>query len=210
MNPPTLIALSPGDLDPRATAEFARRVGAAFEVGLRGVLLREPHFADREFLALAQRLRERLDPSRGGWLAVHDRPHLSLATRADAVHLGNRSLAPAVVRAWLPNEIAIGLSTHTQDDPKAWTEADYLFHGPVFETRKADGVHDGIGVAALARAVSSTPRPIWALGGLRAEHARDVASSGARGMAVLSGILSHADAALRARAYLDAWPSFGG
>ena len=198
--PPPIVALTPGD----ARAGLERAVQSAVEAGLRGVVLREASLSDRAYLELALALRARLDPALGGWLCLHDRPHLARAARADAVHLGGRSLAARDVRAWLDPELALGLSTHAGDDPRGWSEADYLFHGPVLATTKP-GARPPIGFEALARAVASTPRPVWALGGLEPADAAAVRASGASGVAVLSGILPRPDAALRAREYLERW-----
>lgn len=210
--PPALVALTPGDLavSPCAStaASIERAVGAAFEAGLRGVVLREAGASDRSYLELARSLRRILDSAAGGWLCLHDRPHLARAALADAVHLGGRSLAAKEVRAWLDPSIALGLSTHASDDPATWRGADYLFHGPVRPTTKSSA-RAPIGFDGLARAVRSTARPIWALGGLEPEHARAIAAAGARGVAVLSGILPRTDLGARVRAYLDNCAVFG-
>jgi thiamine-phosphate pyrophosphorylase len=200
--PPSLVALTPGELVAADGArELERRVRLAFEAGLRGVVLREAGLPDRAFLDLARALRAILARELGGWLCLHDRPHLAQACGADAVHLGGRSLPLAEVRAWLPRELALGLSTHAGDEVSTWRDADYLFHGPVLPTSK-HGARPAIGFEGLGSAARSAGRPIWALGGLAPENVRMVLASGARGVAVLSGLLSHADAAERARSYL--------
>jgi thiamine-phosphate pyrophosphorylase len=203
--PPGLVALTPGDLAAGGARELARRVRIATDAGLRGVVLREPDLPDRAFLELALELRALLAPERGGWLCLHDRPHLAAAAAADAVHLGARSLPIADVRAWLAPDIApdiaLGLSTHAGDDPASWRDADYLFHGPVLPTSKP-GARPAIRFEGLARAAASTDRPIWALGGLSPEHVAPSLAAGARGIAVLSGLLPRPDAAVRCIAYL--------
>ena len=201
--PPVLLALTPGDVaEAKAARELERRVEAAFEAGLRGVVLREAALPDRAFLELALALRSILVRELGGWLCVHDRPHLAVASRADAVHFGGRSLPLAEARAWLPREVALGLSTHAGDDVATWRNADYLFHGPVLATSKP-GARPPIGFEGLAGAAKSTDRPIWALGGLAPEHGARALASGARGVAVLSGLLPSGDPAARAAAYLQ-------
>jgi thiamine-phosphate pyrophosphorylase len=197
--PPTLIALTPGDAAAAGSGELEQRVRAALAGGLRGVLLREPELEDRAFERVACALRELLGAV-DGWLGLHDRVHLAHATRADAVHLGFRSLAPATVRASWP-ELTIGLSTHAGDDPAEWAAADYLFHGPVFATPKAHPV-EPVGIPGLRRAIASTELPVWGLGGIGAGQAADVLDAGARGVAVLSGVLRDDDPGRRAAEYL--------
>lgn len=204
--PPPLIALTPGDAEAARSGELERRVAAAVKGGLRGVLLREPELEDGPFERLAARLRSRLDAV-GGWLGIHDRPHLAAAAKADGVHLGFRSLEPAEVRDWLPG-VALGLSTHAPavaGVTDGWSAADYLFHGPFGPVQK-DPPLEPVGTAGLARAVSGTDRPIWALGGIAPGDVPEVLASGVRGVAVLSGILPDADPERRAAEYAAACP----
>lgn len=203
--PPALIALSPGTLRVDQLAAFERVLKAALEGGLRGVVLREPGLTDATYLELGRRVRSALARVSGGWFAVHDRAYLALELDADAVHVGFRSLGPAQLRDWLPRDVAIGLSTHAGDDVAAWDAADYLFHGPVFATPSKTHARAPVGFEGLRRAVASARAPVWALGGLQPGHAREVAASGAHGLAVLGGILARPDAAERARAYVAAW-----
>lgn len=203
--PPPVLALSPGTLAPGDAAAFLARVLRCREQGLRGVVLRERALSDRDYLALASAVRVALPRDSGGWLAVHDRPHLALAADADAVHLGGRSLEPASVRSWIGPDIALGLSTHAADDSASWQGADYLVHGPVCATLKGDTRVEGIGFEALARGVARSSVPMWALGGLGPEHATSVSRAGARGMAVLGGLLAHPQAERRTAEYMRAW-----
>ena len=204
--PPPLLALSPGDLDEaRAFGDFLARVDAALGAGLRGVLLRELELDDAVHLRLASGLRARLDrlEPEPGWLGVHDRVHVALAAGADAIHLGFRSLASEHVATIAADQLAIGLSTHAFDDPRDWSGADYIFHGPVRETPSKRELIDAIGAGGLERAALQTDCPLWALGGIRPEDVRAVLASGARGVAVLSGIFRCADPGRATRAYLD-------
>jgi thiamine-phosphate pyrophosphorylase len=211
--PPRLIALSPGDLSPQRCDEFIARARAALEAGLRGILLRESGLGDRAYLELAGELASALDATGdpSAWLGVHDRPHLAQALGAQAVHLGFRSLTPREIRPWLPPSIALGLSAHEGDPTERWKDADYLFHGPVFATPSKAGRVEPTGVRGLARAVelaaAHVRAPVWAIGGLRPEHALEVSRAGASGLAVRAAVLGATDvaAAVRAwRAALDA------
>ncbi len=204
--PPRIVALTPGVARPAHAAvdELVRAARAAFAAGLRGLVLRESSLPDREYLELAVRLRALFAVRDGAWLCLHDRPHLAVAVGADAVHVGGASLAPADVRAWLAPEIALGLSTHAGDDARTWSAADYVFHGPLHATTKP-GARPPIGYAGLQRAVAASARPVWALGGIEPEHAVEIASCGAQGLAVLSGLWARADVAARTREYVAAW-----
>ncbi|MBI5431932.1 MAG: thiamine phosphate synthase [Planctomycetes bacterium] len=190
--PPPLLALSPGDLG-RATVErFLAAASRARAAGLAGIVLREPALDEHAYVELARRLRAKFA---GAWLAVHDRAHLALPLGADAAHVGFRSLAPAVLRTWLDPKLALGLSTHADDNARAWADADYLFHGPVFDTPSKRGLVEPIGLAGLVRAKGRTTRPTWALGGIRPDRVRDVLATGVQGVAVRAGIFDAADPA---------------
>ena len=203
MRPPRLVAISPGTLRPGDAPAFAREAGRAVERGLRGVLLREPALGDREYLALAIELRKPLEPHREAWLGLHDRPHLAAAVGAQAVHLGWRSLAPREIRPWLDESVSIGLSTHAGDDPRTWHDADYLLHGPVFRVDKPFA-REPVGFEGLRMATARSTVPVWALGGLKPEHARDALAAGAAGVATLSGIFGGMDAAEATGSWLEA------
>lgn len=209
MNPPGLIALSPGELDARAAQAWLSVAHVLFEAGWRGLVLRELRLGDREFAAWARRVREQWLRERGGWLCVHDRAHLAEELDADSVQLGGASLAPSEVRPWLRAGVAIGLSTHAEDASERWREADWIVHGPVQRTDKP-GARPPIGFEGLRRAVERSPVPVWALGGLAPEHAHAVAKSGASGMAVLSGLVRASDPAAVAAAYVREWTSARG
>ena len=202
--PPPILALTPGDPSAFDPPRIERAVVRAVGAGLRGVVLREAALSDRAYLDLARTLQRILERVDGGWLALHDRPHLVAAAGVAAVHLGGRSLPPDEARAWLGDEVALGLSTHAGDDPAAWRAADYVVHGPVRATTKP-GARAPIGFEALAAAVRATSCAVYALGGLEPEDAAQVVRAGARGMAVLSGLLARQDVEDRTRSYLESW-----
>lgn len=203
MNPPRLVALSPGTLaSDSELAGFRRAAGEALEAGLRGILLREPALSDRASFALASALRALCERFEGAWLGVHDRVHVALAARADAAHLGFRSLAPAVAHEVARGALAIGYSAHAHDGPDAAQGADFAFLGPVLDTPSKRGFVDPLGFEGFEAARARLVCPVWAIGGLRPEHAARALAAGARGIAVLGGIFGSARPAEGVRDYL--------
>jgi thiamine-phosphate pyrophosphorylase len=200
--PPPLLAISPGALVHERVEDFTGELARAIEGGLSGLLLREPELSDRAFLELARCARAMLRPP--AWLAIHDRVHLAAACGADAVHLGFRSLPPDEARRILEPSIALGFSAHAGDDESARAPSDYLFFGPVLDTPSKRGVKAPVGFTGLAREARTSSIPLWAIGGLKPEHVAAVRASGARGLAVQSGIFAARDVAGACRAYLDA------
>ncbi|MFT5285076.1 MAG: thiamine-phosphate pyrophosphorylase [Planctomycetota bacterium] len=206
--PPKLLALSPGDLkEGQDLGPFLARCDSAIASGLEAVLLREHQLSDGSMYALALALRERLDalPNECGWLGVHDRVHVALASKADGIHLGFRSLSPQQTKPLTGDAMVIGLSTHAHDRVEAWTHADYLFHGPFKPTSSKAGILDSIGLNGLESACSKTDRPIWALGGVGIEDVDSILKTGVNGVAVLSGILGQSDPSVATTRYLAGW-----
>lgn len=197
---PRLVALTPGDL---SAAEAPRLVAAArraLESGLPALLLREATLSDRAWLELWRALAAVAGEA---LLIAHDRCHLARVAGARAVHLGFRSLPPAVVRATFGFE-RIGLSTHAGDAPPDPAHVDHVFHGPVRDTPSKHGLVAPVGFEGLAAAVRTSPVPVLALGGLVPEDVPAVRAAGAHGLAVLRGVLRAADPAAATEAYLRA------
>jgi thiamine-phosphate diphosphorylase len=130
-------------------------------------------------------------------LLVNDRLDVALATRALGVHLPVRGLPIAEVRRVAPSGFRIGASAHTLGEAQraARDGADFVVFGPVYPTSSKPG-HPGLGVDALRQAVETVALPVFALGGVSAEHVPELAASGVRGIA---GISAFADAKSRGR-----------
>ena len=197
---PVLVALSPGDLSEPDARALLGRVERAVAGGLEALILREPELGDRAYLELGRRLRALLRV-----LVVHDRAHLLRELGADALQLGHRSLPPAIARGILGDAIPIGFSAHAHDAAQARAGADFLLCGPVLPTPSKQGLVEPLGFEGLARECAREKRPIWAIGGLKPEHAGAARAAGASGVAVLSGVLGASDPERAARSYLDAW-----
>lgn len=166
-------------------------------------MIREPLLDDAPLLELVAMARGEL--GEGGWLCVHDRVHVACAAGADAVHLGFRSLDPEAARVAAGEALTIGLSTHAQDDRGTWRRADYLFHGPVHPTPSKAGLVEPVGMAGLKAAVDEAgPRPVWGIGGLEVSHAAPLLETGARGVAVLRGVLGASDPERQASLWCEA------
>lgn len=118
---------------------------------------------------------------------VNDRLDVALQAGAHGVHLPSQGLPAARVRAVVPPKFLVGVSTHGLEDAKAAEEAgaDFIFFGPVFETRSKPGA-PAVGLKALEAVARSVALPVFALGGVDATRVEDVAAAGARGIAAIS------------------------
>jgi thiamine-phosphate pyrophosphorylase len=181
-------------------------VEAALEGGVEVVQLRDKRAGDPELLATGRRLAALCD-ERGALLIVNDRPDLAVACRADGVHLGQDDLAVSEARRSVGDELLIGLSTHSRDQiaAAATTGADYIGVGPVYETATKPGLAP-VGLEPVRHAAAHARQPFFAIGGIDAARAAEVAAAGAERIAVVRAIRDAADpreAARELRAALD-------
>jgi len=197
---PPLIALSPGDLREEQSTAFLGRVERAIAGGLEALVLREPALSERGYLELGARLRRLVRV-----FVVHDRVHLAATLGADALHLGFRSLPPALVRGIVGPAMPLGFSAHAHDSDEARAGADFLLLGPVLRTSSKEGLVEPLGFEGFTSECARESRPVWAIGGLKPEHAATVRAAGAHGMAALSGVLGASDPERAAHNYLEAW-----
>jgi thiamine-phosphate pyrophosphorylase len=197
----------------RGILEVVRR---AIEGGVSLVQLRDPEAKTGELVAQARALLALLRPA-GVPLIINDRVDVALAVAADGVHVGQRDMAPADVRALVGSELIVGLSISTlaelERSAGALAALDYLGVGPMFPTQTKPDAAPPIGAEGLAAVVARTQLPVVAIGGLKRENAAEAIGAGARGVAVVSEICCAADPAHAtrelARVVREARASFG-
>jgi thiamine-phosphate pyrophosphorylase len=199
-----LVLTDPSLAAPRSVVEV---VAAALSAGVRGVQLRNKGDSARELLEVGRELRT-LTRQSGALLFVNDRLDVALALEADGVHLGPDDLPVAAVRRATPPAFLIGRSA---DDPAVAQRAvadgaDYIGCGTVYPTTTKPDAGDVIGLGGLRSVVRAVDVPVVAIGGITAERAADVASTGAAGVAVVGALMAAKDPGASARALLGAIP----
>jgi thiamine-phosphate pyrophosphorylase len=110
------------------------------------------------------------------------------------------------VRAAVGPELVIGLSTHSPAQVAAAeeeSEVDYLGVGPVYETATKPGV-EPVGLELVRFAAAQARKPWFAIGGIDAGRASDVAEAGAQRIAVVRAIRDAADPRAAAAALREA------
>lgn len=184
----------------------AQRVRTAVEAGVRWVHLRDHEAGPQEFAEAARtvvpQLREVADS-----VTVTVNTQLDVAQELGlGLHLGWRGPSVTISREALGSDALIGYSAHepVQAEGDRTRGVDYYFFSPVFATAsKPDQPATGVGplreFCAAAR-----PVPVFALGGITPERVSACREVGARGVAVLSGIMSVDTPGASARAYLRA------
>jgi thiamine-phosphate pyrophosphorylase len=161
----------------------------ALEGGAKAIQLREKDLAARELFLLAEGGRYQ------ALLLINDRIDIALAVEADGVHLATTSLPIDVARNLLGQQALIGASTHSLNEAAAAKEqgADFLLFGPVFFTPSKAPFGPPQGLAALKKIVEKISLPVYGIGGIKPENIGDTRRTGARGVALISAVMSAAD-----------------
>ncbi len=171
--------------------------------GIRFFQVRDKTLPDGRLYRQLQKIRD-LCREAGACFLVNDRVDLALAAEADGVHLGQDDLPAAAARRLLGEGAVIGLSTHNWDQFKQGLKepVDYLALGPLFPTATKEDAAPPVGLELLRRASRRTDIPLVAIGGISVERASGVLQTGARSVAVISGVAGAESPERRIRAYL--------
>ena len=139
---------------------------------------------------------------------VNDRCDLALAIDADGVHLGQSDLPYLSARRLLGPEKRIGVSTHTAGQVRDADRLspDYIGFGPIFApVSKTD--HDPVvGIEGLRNIRALTSLPVFAIGGIQAQHVRPLMDAGANGIAVVSAVVGASDVTAEAARFTGQMP----
>ena len=168
-------------------------VKEALQAGVKAVQLREKDLSAKELFELAQSVR-RLTRQYRARFFINDRVDIAMAVEADGVHLGQKSFSAKDVKRIFPKAI-IGVSTHSLDEAKKAEadEADFITIGPIFYTPSKAGYGEPLGVEVIKQVRKEIRIPVFAVGGIKEDNARDVIDAGADGIAVISAVMGAAD-----------------
>jgi thiamine-phosphate pyrophosphorylase len=170
-----------------AACEAALSAAPSGSVALQ---LREKDLAARELYELALRLRQTCTRA-GALLIVNDRVDVAIAAEADGVHLPFDSIGVSMARKLLGPERLIGVSSHSPPDVSgaAREGADFAVFGPIFDPLSKPSTGPAWGASGLAAACGAGAIPVFALGGITPERARELFAS-ANPTAPLAGVAS--------------------
>lgn len=169
-------------------------VSEAVKGGVSIVQLREKEASTREFVELATRLKNVLQPA-GVPLIINDRIDVALAADADGVHIGQSDMPYGIARRLLGPDKIIGLSVENPEEVEEANalDVDYIAVSPVYGTPTKTDTAPPFGLEGLRRAVQIARHPVVAIGGMNERTAPDVFAAGADGIAVVSAICSAPD-----------------
>lgn len=121
-----------------------------------------------------------------GKVVVNDRADVASVVHAQGVQLTYQSLDVQLVKTSFP-ELRIGKSVHSVQEAIEAEEqgADYLLYGHIFSTSSKPGLTPR-GLGSLKQVVKEVKIPVIAIGGIVPKNAKEVLSTGAAGIAVMS------------------------
>jgi thiamine-phosphate pyrophosphorylase len=142
-----------------------------------------------ELMARLQEIKQKCE-EKNVFFLINDRVDVALALNASGVHVGQEDVPVKEARKILGPKKIIGASAGTlRSALRAQEEgADYVAIGHIFPTTSKIKQGEPIGLKRLAFFKSKLTVPVFAIGGITCENARDVATTGADGVAVISAI----------------------
>jgi thiamine-phosphate pyrophosphorylase len=163
----------------------------ALEGGVRAIQLREKDLSGKDLFRLAYKTRE-LCGRYGAQLFINDRIDVALAVDAAGVQLGKTSIPIETARALLGRQKLIGYSAHSLRESQTAQQSgtDFILFGPVYFTASKAPYGTPQGLEAVKKIVKKITVPVYAIGGIKFDNIVDVRSAGARGVAVISAIIS--------------------
>ena len=169
---------------------------AAIAGGADCIQLREKDAEGAELLETARSLRSVTRAARVHFI-VNDRPDIALLSGADGVHLGQTDLPVREVRRLAGRSLLVGISTSNVEQARhaAREGADYCGIGPMFATTTKDKptLAGPAAVSAYLADPGASRLPHLAIGGITPGNVSQLATSGARGIAVSSAVCGAPD-----------------
>lgn len=165
-------------------------VAAVLDSGATMLQIREKELDDAIFLDEIRTLQE-LCTKKGVPCIVNDRVELAIRAGADGVHVGQSDIMGRDIRAMIGPDRILGITAKTVAQARAAeaSGADYIGTGAVFgSSTKTDAL--AMSVEQFRAITDAVHIPVVAIGGIHADNVRQLAGSGAAGIAVVSGIFA--------------------
>lgn len=150
--------------------------------------LRAKGISEEELLPRAERLAS-LCAEISLPLIINDHPRLARRLGAVGVHLGQADGSVAAAREVMGTGFVVGCSTHNISEVREAVRqgADYIALGSIYPTASKPGVKP-CGTGVLRQVLAESRVPVFAIGGVNASNAAELAALGARRVAVISAI----------------------
>lgn len=187
-----------------APTPLADVVSELLDAGVTAIQLREKDLDDTELIQLAQPIAE-LCRNYKAKLFINTSTRVAREVGAAGVHLPADAESVKAVKTQTDENLYVGCSVHSLDAAqKRKTEgADFVTYSPIYRIASKPGYGPVVGVERLAEMAESVKLPVFALGGITPDRVDECLAAGAFGVAVMSGVMSPANAGAQARCYLD-------
>jgi thiamine-phosphate pyrophosphorylase len=185
----------------RMQPDFLLALEAALRGGARLIQLREKELPDDELRALAQRA-QNLCEKYGATLLINSAPNIAQKIGA-GLHWPESELESGGWRLEANHGLLCGISTHSLQSARRAAEqgADYIVFGSVFETQSHPGAAPA-GLERLREVCAAVPIPVFAIGGITAQSAKECFAAGAHGIAVIGAAWDAEDVESAVRALI--------
>jgi thiamine-phosphate pyrophosphorylase len=183
--------------------ELLEVVEQALDGGVRAIQLREKDLGGKELFLLAQKMKSLCARYRAS-LFINDRIDVVLAVEADGVQLGSDAMPIDAARELLGEKKLIGASTHSIKEAVAAERAgaDFALFGPVYFTPSKAAYGSPQGLELLQEVVEKISLPVYAIGGIKPGNIAAVKTTGGRGVALISAVMSAAEPSAASREML--------
>jgi thiamine-phosphate pyrophosphorylase len=177
----------------QARMPLADVLAQAFTAGCRWASVREKDLPAADQIALAHKLRP-IARRFGAILTLHGEAAVARRAALDGVHLSAGSDVTAA-RALLGPRALVGLSVHSAPEVAglAAGEIDYVIAGPTYKTASKPGYGPALGQEGLIAMVARASVPALAIGGITSHNIGQIMQTGARGVAVMGGVMRATD-----------------
>lgn len=161
--------------------------------GATFIQLREKELEEEKFLKEAIEIKA-LCKKYGVPFVINDNVEIARKINADGVHVGQKDMQAADVRAILGEDKILGVSAQTVEQAILAEKcgADYLGVGAVFQTGSKDDADD-VSHETLRQICDAVSIPVIAIGGIGTDNVLELKGSGICGIAVISAIFAAKD-----------------
>lgn len=175
-------------------APSPQRVAHAVTVGARLLQLRAKLLDDDQYRVLAREIIE-VCRAQGALLLLNAAPRVAAELDADGVHLSSTRLLALRERP-LPKTKWVAASVHNLNELEHAQQigVDFVVAGPVLPTSSHPGAAV-LGWDGLRELTEAARIPVYALGGMQAQHVQAAWQHGAQGVAAISAIWNAEDIA---------------
>jgi len=179
-------------------------VSELLDAGGTAIQLREKDLGDTELIQLARPIAE-LCRNYKAKLFINTSTRIAREVGAAGVHLPANAESVKTLKTQTDENLYVGCSVHSLDaaHKREAEGADFVTYSPIYPTASKPGYGPIVGVERLAEMAESVKLPVFALGGITPDRVDECLAAGAFGVAVMSGVMSPANAGELARRYLD-------